>query len=45
MKKNKLKSQAGITLTTLMITIVVLSILVAIVVRHVDTGTDLRNYN
>lgn len=45
MKKNKLKSQAGITLTILMITIVVLSILVTIVVRHVDTGTDLRNYN
>ena len=34
MKKNKLKSQAGITLTILMITIVVLSILVTIVVRH-----------
>ena len=45
MKKNILKSQAGVTLTILMITIVILAILTTIVVRYVDTGTDLRNYN
>ena len=44
MKKN-LKNEKGITLITLMITIVIMAILVGFAVSNLDTGTDIRNYN
>lgn len=44
MKKN-LKSQKGVTLTILLITIIVIAILLGITVSNIDTGADIRNYN
>ena len=45
MKKKGLKSEKGITLITIMVTIVILAILAGIAIRNVDLGTDIRNYN
>lgn len=45
MKKNILKNNRGISLITLIVTIIVLAILVSLSIRNMDTGTDIRNYN
>lgn len=43
--KKIVKNQKGVTLTILMIVIVVIAILTGIVIRNLDIGTDIRNYN
>ena len=45
MKKNILKNNRGISLITLIVTIIVLAILVGLSIRNMDTGTNIRNYN
>ena len=45
MKKNILKNNKGISLITLIVTIIVLAILVSLSIRNLDTGTDIKNYN
>ncbi len=45
MRKINLKSQKGITLVILIITIVILAILASVTIVHFDSGTDIRNYN
>lgn len=45
MKKLNLKSQRGVTLVILLITIVILAILASVTIMHFDSGTDIRNYN
>ncbi len=45
MKKINLKSQKGITLIILIITIVILAVLASVTVMNFDSGTDIRNYN
>lgn len=43
--KKFLKSQRGVTLTILVITIIVIAILTGAAIRKMDTGKDIRNYN
>jgi len=43
--KKFLKSQRGVTLTILVITIIVIAILTGASIRKMDTGKDIRNYN
>lgn len=45
MKKIQLKSQRGITLVILIITVIIISILASVTIIHFDSGTDIRNYN
>lgn len=45
MRRISLKSQKGITLVILIITIVILAILASVTIVHFDSGTDIRNYN
>ena len=40
-----LKNQKGITLISLIITIIIMAILAGAVVTNIDIGTDIRNYN
>lgn len=43
--RNFYKNQNGITIVILLVTIAVIAILVGVTVTHLDTGTDIRNYN
>lgn len=45
MRRINFRSQKGITLIILIITIVVLSILASVTVMKFDSGSDIRNYN
>lgn len=45
MKKGILRNQKGITLLSLMLTIVILGILAGIAITNMDIGTDIRDYN
>ncbi len=45
MRRINLKSQRGITLVILIITIVILLVLASVTIMNFDTGTDIRNYN
>jgi len=45
MTKRLLKNQKGITLISLIITIIIMAILAGAVVTNIDIGTDIRNYN
>lgn len=42
---NKIKSQKGITLIILILTVVILGILASVTVMKFDSGMDIRNYN
>lgn len=43
--KKFLKSQRGVTLIILVITIIIIAILTGAAIRKMDTGKDIRNYN
>ena len=43
--KNFIKNNRGISLIILMITMILMAILLGVVVRKIDVGTDLRNYD
>ena len=43
--KKFLKSQRGVTLIILVITIIIIAILTGASIRKMDTGKDIRNYN
>ena len=43
--KKKLKSQSGVTMITMILTIIVLALLLGATVTNMDIGTDIRNYN
>ena len=43
--KKFLKNEKGITLFVLILTIIIMAILLGIVVKDIDIGEDIRNYN
>ncbi len=43
--KKHIKNEKGITLIILIITIIIIAILTGVVVKKMDTGKDIRNYN
>lgn len=45
MRRVNFKSQKGITLVILIVTIVILAILASVTIMNFDSGTDIRNYN
>lgn len=45
MRKIKLKSQKGITLIVLIITLIIVAILASVTIVNFDSGTDIKRYN
>ena len=45
MRKIILKGEKGLSLIVLMITLILMAILIGVVIKRVDIGTDIRNYN
>ena len=43
--KKYIKNERGITLIILIVTVIIIAILTGVIVKKMDTGKDIRNYN